>query len=107
MNILDCCVRGSLQSDIEVWLVPEIELQQFNTCHIQLFRCPSCGALWVRKAELVGHKEWDYTLDRILSRKDFDILIEAQRQSDQVALEKLKQLYVEHGLEWPSGLKRR
>ena len=104
MNSLTCCdeAKGKPLTSGS-WLQPASELVQLHMKHFQLFSCPGCGALWKQTAELVGHKDWDYSLDRVESLEQFLNDTQSEREEDLLLIERLKARYEAAGLDWRTG----
>lgn len=107
LNSLNCCWPARLKWNVEAWLIPESEVIQLWIDRFRLYRCPSCGQLWIWRSELVGHQEWNLTWRKVESAETFHEVIADQRAEDEKKQAKLKKQYEELGLEWPSGQRLR
>ena len=105
MKKIDCCLRSRLVVDIDQWLVPVGSLINLHSRRLQLFRCPSCDALWYREATLVGHQDYVFELFRINSEAEFNELIIRLQSAEAAEIELLKKKYEAHGLDWRTGRK--
>ncbi len=105
MSPLNCCIRSRLRLNVDGWLIPESDLKQFWMTRLQLFKCPSCGQLWLWRSELVGHQEYDITWAPLESAEAFELAAAMQVAKDTRRQAELKQEYERLGLEWPSGRK--
>lgn len=98
--MLDCCSTASSVTNLPDWLHPETD--EFNLWDIvlRLYRCPSCGALWVWRSQSHGHQDWDQTFHRIGSSADFDRLLAVEQESKNQRLIALKIKYEQNGWKW-------
>ena len=83
--------------------MPDRSVVQLHFRHLQLFRCPGCGALWMEPAILMGHREREYRLFRCVSYEQYEERVHSERRIDAEEVERVKAEYTGRGLDWRTG----
>lgn len=103
---VNCCLTARVHLHAEEWLTPESEVEHCWMGRLRLYRCPSCGQLWVWRNELVGHQEWDVTWRALGIDEALATIVADRREEDERRQSELKLEYEALGLEWPTGRRR-
>jgi hypothetical protein len=82
------------------WLVPETAVADLWTRRFQLYRCPCCSALWVRRSECQGHQDWYDSFERIDSLSSYQSLLSDEEEKMNKRLAELKATYEKNGWQW-------